>query len=133
LSRRRTLLKTSDGDARKALGNRAEECTATWLSKQGYKVVERNYRCKVGEVDIVARKDEYLCFVEVRSRSTDAMGSPSLTVDARKQRQVIRAAMTFLAVHKISNMNVRFDVAAVTFGPSGPAIEYIPGAFEAGF
>lgn len=119
-------------DERRKLGSRAEEAVAEYLRRDGYAIVERNYMTKVGEVDIIARKGECLCFVEVRSRSTTAMGSPALTVDARKQRQVIRAAMYFLAERQVTNMVARFDVAAVTIGPVGPEIEYIPSAFEAG-
>ena len=121
------------GDVRKQLGCRAEEAVAAYLKNDGYDIVARNYLTKVGEVDIIARKGECLCFVEVRSRSNTAMGSPALTVDARKQRQVVRAAMYFLAEKAITNMVARFDVAAVTFGSLGPEIEYIPSAFEAGF
>ena len=120
------------GGARKAIGARAEEAVAQMLAGEGWTLVERNYRCRTGEVDLIVRKNEFLCFVEVRSRSNPAMGSPSLTVDRRKQRQVIRAALYFLAERGVKNMCVRFDVAAVTFGPAGPEIEYIPGAFEAG-
>ena len=122
----------SKGDARKRLGGRAEEAVAEWLAARGYEILERNYMTKVGEVDIIARQGECLCFVEVRSRSTDAMGSPALTVDARKQRQVIRAAMYFLSEKGVTNLVARFDVAAVTFGAAGPEIEYIPSAFDAG-
>ena len=119
-------------NTRKRLGAEAEELVAARLAREGYKVVARNYLTRVGEVDIVARKGECLCFVEVRSRSTAAMGSPALTVDARKQRQVVRAAMHYLAANRITSLVARFDVAAVTFGPGGPVIEYIPSAFEAG-
>lgn len=119
-------------NARKRLGVEAEEIVAAQLTREGYEIVARNYLTKIGEVDIVARKGGCLCFVEVRSRSSAAMGSPALTVDARKQRQVVRAAMHYLAEKRITNLVARFDVAAVTFGPEGPAIEYIPSAFEAG-
>jgi putative endonuclease len=119
-------------DQRKRLGEKAEEAVAEYLVRDGYELVERNFECKIGEVDIIARKGECLCFVEVRSRSTDSMGSPALTVNARKQRQVVRAALWYLSKNEITNMVARFDVAAVTFGPVGPEIEYIPSAFDAG-
>ena len=119
-------------NARKRLGAEAEEIVAARLTREGYEIVARNYLTKIGEVDIVARKGECLCFVEVRSRSNSAMGSPALTVDACKQRKVVRAAMHYLATMRITNLVARFDVAAVTFGPGGPVVEYIPSAFEAG-
>jgi len=119
-------------DPRQIQGRAAEQAVTDWLKKNGYEIIERNYRRKTGEVDIISRKDECLCFTEVRSRSNSLMGSPALTVDSRKQRQIIRTSMFYLAEKKSIDMTVRFDVAAVIFGPKGPEIEYILSAFESG-
>ena len=119
-------------DGRKSLGAKAEDHVAQWLQKNGYTVACRNYRCERGEIDIIARKENFLCFVEVRSRSTTAMGSPSLTVDRKKQMRVVKTAMHYIAVEKPGDLHGRFDVAAVTFGSGGIELEYIPAAFEAG-
>jgi len=119
-------------DKRQIQGRIAEQAVADWLEHNGYEIIERNYRRKTGEVDIISKKGECLCFTEVRSRSNGLMGSPALTVDARKQRQIIRTSMFFLAEIKGTDLTARFDVAAVIFGPKGPEIEYISSAFEAG-
>jgi putative endonuclease len=127
------LEESGKADRRKSLGARAEDHVAGWLAGNGYTVVCKNYRCHCGEIDIIARKGRFICFIEVRSRSTTAMGSPSLTVDRRKQSKIVRTAMYYMAAEKPGDLHGRFDVAAVTFGPDDKVeIEYLPAAFEAG-
>jgi putative endonuclease len=120
------------GGPRKLLGLTAEGFVAGWLEGEGYTILDRNYSTKVGEVDIIALKDRFLCFVEVRSRSSDSMGSPSLTVNRRKQLRIIKAAMQYIAEKRLQDTHGRFDVAAVIFEAGEPRLEYIPAAFDAG-
>jgi putative endonuclease len=97
-----------------ARGATAEAVAATLLARAGYRVVERNYRCVVGELDIVAYDGEVLTFVEVRSRRDDRHGEGAEMVGKRKQRQVARVAGVYLALRAPAAEQVRFDVVALT-------------------
>ena len=78
-------------------GGAAEAQAVSLLVRKGYRIVERNFRCKAGELDIVARDGDVLVFVEVRSRADGDHGHAAETIDARKQRQVARVAAQYLA------------------------------------
>ena len=103
-------------DPRNQQGASAEFDAAQLLVDAGYRIVERNYRCKAGELDIVARDGEVLVFVEVRSRSDDAHGSAFDAVGHSKQRRVIRVARHYLAAVAPVFEECRFDVVAITAG-----------------
>lgn len=113
-----------------ARGQRAEGLAAEHLCARAYELIQRNYRCKAGEIDIIARHGEVLCFVEVRSRRSAAFGHPLETVDRRKQTRIIRAAKHYLAAHRCGDAPVRFDVVAIVYEPK-LEIQLIQGAFEA--
>jgi putative endonuclease len=103
------------------------------LRQQGYVIVERNYRGRGGEIDIVAEQGDVLCFVEVRSRATDEHGDPLETVDRRKQQRVVSAARQYLADHDVTDREIRFDVIGIVYRPlagGGPSIALLTGAFE---
>jgi putative endonuclease len=97
-----------------ARGASAETAAAALLARAGYRVIERNYRCVVGELDIVAYDGDVLTFVEVRSRRDASHGDAAEMVGARKQRQVARVAGVYLALRAPSAEQVRFDVVALT-------------------
>jgi putative endonuclease len=94
----------------------AERDAAQLLIAAGYEIVERNYRCKAGELDIVARDGDVLVFVEVRSRSDDDHGDAVEMIGRRKQRRVIRVARCYLAAAAPAFERCRFDVVAITAG-----------------
>lgn len=96
------------------IGATAEERAADALLRRGYRIVERNYRCKVGELDIVAREGPTLVFVEVRSRRTGDFGSALEAVGWRKQKKVSRVAAHYIAVRRPRFETARFDVVAIT-------------------
>ena len=98
------------------------------LRERGYLVVERNYRCKLGEIDIVARDGETLVFVEVRSRSDGERGSALETVTAAKQRRIARVAEHYLAARRPEFRECRFDVVGITAGD----LELVRDAFRLG-
>ena len=81
---------------RSRLGSEAEEQCVIFLERAGYRIRERNWLVREGELDIVAERDEVLCFVEVRMRTSAVFGDPSLTVTWEKQRRVVRAALRYL-------------------------------------
>lgn len=119
-------------DARRELGSQAEDIAVALLEDAGCMVVDRNWRYgHVGELDIVCRKDDLLIFVEVRSASTRYLRTPALTVNSRKQLQVIRVARCYMARPWLAKLGCRFDVVAVIFQDGDVArTEWIPDAFR---
>ncbi len=115
---------------RRQVGADKEAFVCEWLERHGYKVVQRNFTCRAGEIDIVARNGGYLVFVEVKYRGSDEAGLPEEAVDPRKQRAISRAALFFMTRYGYSvDTPVRFDVAAV-YGGDGPSVALYQNAFE---
>jgi putative endonuclease len=112
-------------------GWRAEEIASRYLGQHGYVIETRNLRYPVGEIDVVAREGETLCFIEVRAREAGALVGPLESVTPRKRRRIIRAAQWYLAQHPRAEERMRFDVVAVDWHGGVPAIELIRGAFDA--
>ncbi len=108
-------------------GKLAEFFSALFLIFKGYSIVERNYRKKFGELDIIAKKGETLIFVEVKYRKTDKFGSPEQFVDEKKQHKLLKTAKTYMFEKKINPENIvyRFDVIGIT----GFKIKHIKNAF----
>lgn len=115
MKRRRTA-----SDGRKQLGAEGERIAAEYMIREGYRIISQNWRCRSGELDIVAVKNDQLVFVEVRSRRlTGRFGTPQESVDVRKQNQVRQTAQFFLYRHPQYDLPVRFDVIALHFSPDG--------------
>jgi len=117
---------------KRALGDTAEQAAVDHLVAQGYQIEARNFSCKYGELDIVARRDHVLCFVEVRMRSTALWGDPSGTITFSKQRRVVKTALHYLVAHRIRDLALRFDVIAVVGRGDGAIVEHLENAFDAG-
>ena len=115
---------------RLSLGKKGEELAATKLKAMKYQILERNYRCPLGEMDIIAREKGSLVFVEVKTRATKDFGGPAAAVHERKQRQLSRVALLYLNQKKIRDIPARFDVVAVDLSGSKPRIEVIQNAFD---
>ena len=115
----------------RTLGRAAEELAARWLVDRGYRVVARNHATRRGEVDLVCREGSTLCFVEVRSRSRRDFGSPAASIDVRKARRVVAAAMDWAMRHGGLDQEIRFDVVAVDVTDGTPRIELFRDAFDA--
>jgi putative endonuclease len=109
-------------------GNEAEQIACDHLAKNGYKIITRNFNCRVGEIDIIAQNGEDLVFVEVRSWRSAATVNPIHTISRRKQERVIRAAELYLAKHVRGPIPARFDVVIVKLG-AAPEVELIQNAF----
>lgn len=117
---------------RQKLGKRSEEIAADFLRAQGYTIEQTNVRFPVGEIDIIAKDGETLCFVEVRSASSPDWGGPLATVTSPKQRRLIRAARWYLQRLRALPRYTRFDVVALTWNDAvEPSVELIRGAFDA--
>jgi putative endonuclease len=98
-------------------GGSAEADATTALVRMGYRILERNFRCRAGELDIVARDGDVLAFVEVRSRADADHGHAAEMIGVRKQRQVARVAAHYVAHRALADCDqIRFDVVAITGG-----------------
>ncbi len=118
-------------NSRQRLGQSGEEAVAGYLEKNGYTILIKNYRCKIGEIDIIARDGVDLVFIEVKTRSSLAYGSPAAAVTPRKQRQITRAAQWYLAEQQLFDCPARFDVISVLRGETNlQQIEHINNAFD---
>jgi len=118
-------------DASKVLGSKGEDLAVQYLKKKGFKVIERNYHCSEGEIDLVAREKNTLVFVEIKARSSSEFGLPQEAVDRFKQKKIIQSARIYLAEHHLSEeIPARFDVVAIQLTPAGPQIELIKDAFQ---
>ena len=101
---------------RRALGARGEDLAARWYLARGYDVIDRNWRCRIGEIDIVARRGRTIVVCEVKTRSSDAFGSPAAAVTPTKQLRLRRLAMAWLDGRGFTGVALRFDVACVVCG-----------------
>ena len=115
---------------RLTLGRQGEDAAARYLQRQGMKILERNLRTPVGEIDLVARHKSILAFVEVKTRRGSAFGSPGEAVGPRKQRQIVQTAKWYLNENPHKGLQPRFDVIAITVCGDDFQIEHIPDAFQ---
>ena len=112
---------------RRKIGSVQEELACRYLMKQGVRLMERNFRCRQGEIDIIGYEKEYLVFFEVKYRKDDARGSAAEAVGFGKQRKICRVSDYYRMIHGYpSDTPVRFDVIAI----DGDRIEWIRNAFE---
>ncbi|MBQ3451624.1 MAG: YraN family protein [Selenomonadaceae bacterium] len=115
----------------KTFGKLGEDCAAKFLEAQGYTIVARNFRIRSAEIDIIARLDDVIVFVEVKARSDIRHGLPSEAVNLRKQKKIIEAAGVFLQDENFSEFACRFDIVEVYLrGDCVEEINHIENAFE---
>ena len=112
------------------LGREGERIAEQFLTKKGYKLVERNYRCAAGELDLIVLDQRVIVFVEVKTRTGMGYGTALEAVEARKQRKMIYAAQFFLNAKKLSQREARFDVIGISWPGTEPQVEHIENAFE---
>jgi len=118
-------------DRRKLLGALGEDLALAFLKKKRFKILAKNYRCRYGEIDIIARdRGNALSFIEVKTRASGSHGPPQEAVNRKKQAQICRVALEFIQRYKLENHPARFDVVAVSLLPAGHTIEHIENAFE---
>jgi len=111
-------------------GEKGESIAVNCLKKQGYRIIELNYRTKLGEIDIIAKQGGSLVFIEVKARKSSRFGRPELAVTPKKQRKISMVALYYLKSTKQSNAKARFDVVAINSTDDGPNIKIIKNAFE---
>lgn len=112
-------------------GEAGEDLACAHLRSQGYEILARNYRCRSGEVDIVARHGEATVFVEVKERRGASHGEGVEAVTFGKRRRVVRAARLYAASKDVSESELRFDVVSIDWGEGRPRIRHDRGAFDA--
>lgn len=112
------------------IGKSGEELAVEFLKKQGYRILTRNYKTKLGEVDIIAKDKDTICFIEVKTRYSDKFGFPQEAVLRNKQRQISKAALVFLKGNNLLNKKARFDVVAIRYLEDEPQLDLIKDAFE---
>jgi len=114
----------------KELGKRGEEIAIAFLKKHHYKILEKNFRCKFGEIDIIAIEGRTLVFIEVKTRASLAYGSPQMSVTVKKRQQLLKVALYYLQMKKLFDQDARFDVVAIEMTPEKSRVELIRNAFE---
>lgn len=113
-------------ESTRSVGARKEETAASWLMKKGVRILERNFRCKQGEIDIIGRDNEYLVFFEVKYRKNFSAGSASEAVGPEKQKKIRKVSDYYRMLHGYPlDTPVRFDVVAI----DGGRLEWIRDAF----
>lgn len=113
-------------------GKEGERAAAEYLSHSGMKILDRNFICPLGEIDLVAKDGKTIVFVEVRARQADGLCSPEESITMHKRRRLTRAALWYLKQRGLLNSNARFDVIAIRWNGDEPEINWIVNAFEPG-
>lgn len=111
-------------------GKEGEDIAMSFLKKKGYRILETNFRCALGEIDIVARENGDFVFIEVKTRKSGELGYPEQAVGMKKQRKISQVALYYLQVKHLLDVNARFDVVAVTMSGSNQDIKLIKNAFD---
>jgi len=116
----------------KRLGDIGEKTAIEYLKKQGYHIFETNFKCKQGEIDIIAADNDTIVFVEVKTRSSDAYGQPSEAVNYYKRRKIVQVALAYLTQRKLFNWMSRFDIVEIITDHTDKiiSINLIKNAFE---
>lgn len=114
----------------KETGSKGESLAESFLKKQGYRIVERNFKCKFGEIDLIAYKKKVLSFVEVKTRLSSDFGEPIDAINKAKQKKLSRLANYYIYKKKIpSSVPCQFDVVAILLEKDKQGIQFIPNAF----
>jgi putative endonuclease len=116
-------------DNRRSLGDKGEDLAVATLKKRGYKVLERNYRTPLGEIDLIARHQKVLVFIEVKTRTSARFGAGQEAVHYGKQARYRKLADYYVKQKRLGEIAVRFDVVGILWQDGKPQIEVIEGAF----
>ncbi|MCK5784235.1 MAG: YraN family protein [Desulfobacterales bacterium] len=111
-------------------GKESEKLAAIHLKKQGYKIVEKNYKNELGEIDIIAKDKNTLVFVEVKARKSSRYGNAKWGVTPSKQKKISMVALLYLKSQKQDNIKARFDVVSINTKYGKPEVEIVKNAFE---
>ncbi|MBU0989613.1 MAG: YraN family protein [Proteobacteria bacterium] len=112
------------------LGDFGEGLAFKKIKRLGYKKIVRNYRCPLGEVDLIAKDGETLVFIEIKTRRGRSIGYAKEAVNAKKRRQLSKVALAYMKSNNCAEVKARFDVVAICLGGGEPEIEVIKNAFD---
>lgn len=119
-------------DSRKELGQKGEKAAQIFLTERGYEILETNWRCSYGEVDIIARDGDELIFCEVKTRRTTSAGIPEEAVTPQKRQRYIKMARLYLNRNQVAHSSIRFDVIGIyALNDSQALLRYARNAFDA--
>ena len=111
-------------------GQQGEQMAVQFLQRQGYRIAQQNYRCREGEIDIIAWDGPTLVFVEVKTKGQTTFGAPQAMVNVPKQKKMVHVAMVYVQRHRLQDVSIRFDVVAITLFPGvSPEVTHVLGAF----
>lgn len=116
----------------KEIGSLGEDIAGNYLRQIGYTVLDRNFRCKIGEIDMVGRDGDYICFIEVKTRYGSLYGNPCESVTYSKRQKIYRTSEVYIMKKKLFKFNFRFDVIEIILNTSNniPSIRLIKDAFQ---
>ncbi|MEN7546568.1 YraN family protein [Rapidithrix thailandica] len=110
------------------IGKRGEEIACWYLKRRGFDILEQNYRYKKGEIDLIASKDNWLIFVEVRVRNNDAYGYPEQSISAQKEELLLATAEHYLHTHPNKHCQIRFDILSITLQANRSTVRHFEDA-----
>lgn len=118
----------------KTIGNYGEAIATEYLRELGYIILDKNFSCRIGEIDIIGKRKNYICFIEVKTRYSASYGRPSEAVSYVKQQKIIKAAEYYILKNKLYHFAVRFDVIEVQLNNSNNiyTVNFIENAFQVG-
>ena len=111
-------------------GRRGEDEAGSYLERRGYTILDRNWRTRLGELDIVCRKGKLIVFVEVKTRAQNSLAAPGDAVTRQKQQRLIRAASAYLSKHGLWDRSCRFDLITVVMAGPRPDVEHTVDVFQ---
>ncbi|HHT50401.1 MAG TPA: YraN family protein [Eubacteriaceae bacterium] len=112
------------------IGKVGEQEAVKFLKKKNYKIIDQNFSCKIGEIDIIAYQKDTIVFVEVKTRKNNLFGTPGQAVNKSKQKKIIKTALYYLQLKNKYHENIRFDIVEVWFDKGIKDINIIPNAFS---
>ncbi|MDD5226738.1 MAG: YraN family protein [Candidatus Omnitrophica bacterium] len=119
------------GPFRSTLGERGERAACVFLKEHGYEILEKNYKCKIGEIDVIARRHGRLAFVEIKTRTSAQFGIPQEAVHLRKQEKIFKISQWYMKEKKLAKTPIAFDVVAILWREGeAPEMRLIVDAFE---
>ncbi len=119
------------GPFRAPLGERGEAAACGFLKEHGYEILEKNFKCKIGEIDVIARRRGRLAFVEIKTRTSTQFGMPQEAVHLRKQEKIFKVAQWYMKEKKFEKIPIAFDVVAILWREGqAPEMRLIVDAFE---
>jgi len=116
-------------NARIKLGSQGEDMAAKYLQKQGYKILQRNFRSRYGEIDIICTLEQSVIFVEVKTRTNTSFGSPEESITKTKRQHIHKVALIYLETYPYPFKEIRFDVIGILMDGSEPRLNHVVAAF----